>query len=47
MDRVGIVLDLVAELVCQGPSLSWAECVMSRDVPKSSDAQRCKRHKYG
>ena len=39
--RVGIVLDLVAEFVmgrvCQGPSLSWADFVMGRDVPESSD----------
>ena len=39
MDRVGMVLDLVAEFVmgrvCQGPSLSWAEFVMGRDVPES------------
>ena len=32
--------DLVAELVmgrvCYGPSLSWAEFVMGRDVPESS-----------
>ena len=31
--------DLVAELVmgrvCYGPSLSWAEFVMGRDVPES------------
>ena len=37
--RVGMVLDLVAEFVmgrvCQGPSLSWAEFVMGRDVPES------------
>ena len=34
-----MVLDLVAEFVmgrvCQGPSLSWAEFVMGRDVPES------------
>ena len=39
MGRVGMVLDLVAEFVmgrvCQGPSLSWAEFVMGRDVPES------------
>ena len=37
--RLGMVLDLVAEFVmgrvCQGPSLSWAEFVMGRDVPES------------
>ena len=35
-----MVLDLVAEFVmgrvCQGPSLSWAEFVMGRDVPESN-----------
>ena len=35
-----MVRDLVAELVmgrvCYGPSLSWAEFVMGRDVPESS-----------
>ena len=40
MGRVGMVLDLVAEFVmgrvCQGPSLSWAEFVMGRDVPESN-----------
>ena len=39
MDRVCMVPDLVAELVmgrvCYGPSLSWAEFVMGRDVPES------------
>ena len=34
-----MVLDLVAEFVmgrvCQGPSLSWAEFFMGRDVPES------------
>ena len=39
MGRVCMVLDLVAEFVmgrvCQGPSLSWAEFVMGRDVPES------------
>ena len=39
MGRVGMVLVLVAEFVmgrvCQGPSLSWAEFVMGRDVPES------------
>ena len=34
-----MVRDLVAELVmgrvCYGPSLSWAEFVMGRDVPES------------
>ena len=37
--RLGMVLDLVTEFVmgrvCQGPSLSWAEFVMGRDVPES------------
>ena len=41
MGRVGMVLDLVAEFVmgrvCHGPSLSWAELVMGRDVPESLD----------
>ena len=41
MGRVGMVLDLVAEFVmgrvCQGPSLSWAEFVMGRDVPESTE----------
>ena len=36
-----MVRDLVAELVmgrvCYGPSLSWAEFVMGRDVPESSE----------
>ena len=40
MGRVSMVLDLVAEFVmgrvCQGPSLSWAEFVMGRDVPEST-----------
>ena len=40
MGRVGMVLDLVTEFVlgrvCQGPSLSWAEFVMGRDVPEST-----------
>ena len=40
MGRVGMVLDLVAEFVMgrvyQGPSLSWAEFVMGRDVPEST-----------
>ena len=35
-----MVRDLVAELVmgrvCYGPSLSWAEFVMGRDVPESN-----------
>ena len=39
MDRVCMVRDLVAEFVmgrvCYGPSLSWAEFVMGRDVPES------------
>ena len=39
MGRVGVVPDLVAEFVmgrvCQGPTLSWAEFVMGRDVPES------------
>ena len=39
MGQVGMVLDLVAEFgmgrVCQGPSLSWAEFVMGRDVPEA------------
>ena len=34
-----MVIDLLAEFVmgrvCQGPSLSWAEFVMGRDVPES------------
>ena len=34
-----MVRDLVAELVmgrvCYGPSMSWAEFVMGRDVPES------------
>ena len=34
-----MVVDLLAEFVmgrvCQGPSLSWAEFVMGRDVPES------------
>ena len=42
MGRVGMVLDLVAEFVmgrvCQGPSLSWSEFVMGRDVPESTPA---------
>ena len=37
--RVCMVRDFVAELVmgrvCYGPSLSWAEFVMGRDVPES------------
>ena len=41
MGRVCMVRDLVAELVmgrvCYGPSLSWAEFVMGRDVPESYD----------
>ena len=45
MGRVGMVLDLVAEFVmgrvCQGPSLSWAEFVMGRDVPESAWACFC------
>ena len=40
MGRVGMVLDLVTEFVMgrvyQGPSLSWAEFVMGRDVPEST-----------
>ena len=40
MGRVCMVRDLVAELVmgrvCYGPSLSWAEFVMGRDVPEST-----------
>ena len=36
-----MVPDVVAELVmgrvCYGPSLSWAEFVMSRDVPESPE----------
>ena len=40
MGRDCMVRDLVAELVmgrvCYGPSLSWAEFVMGRDVPESS-----------
>ena len=43
MGRVGMGLDLVAEFVmgrvCQGPSLSWAEFVMGRDVPESIERQ--------
>ena len=39
MGRVCMVRDLVAELVmarvCYGPSLSWAEFAMGRDVPES------------
>ena len=39
MGRVCMGRDLVAELVmgrvCYGPSLSWAEFVMGRDVPES------------
>ena len=39
MGRVCIVQNLVAEFVmgrvCYGPSLSWAEFVMGRDVPES------------
>ena len=39
MGRVGMFLDLVAEFVmgrvCQGPSLSWAEFVMGRNVSES------------
>ena len=35
-----MIRDLMAELVmgrvCYGPSLSWAEFVMGRDVPESS-----------
>ena len=42
MGRVCMVLDLVAEFVmgrvCQGPSLSWAEFVMGRDVPESHES---------
>ena len=42
MGRVCMVPDLVAELVmgrvCYGPSLSWAEFVMGRDVPESSQS---------
>ena len=41
MGRVCVVRDLVAELVmgrvCYGPSLSWAEFVMGRYVPESTD----------
>ena len=41
MGRVCIVRELVAEFdvgrVCYGPSLSWAELVMCRDVPESSE----------
>ena len=37
--RLGMVLDLVTEFVmgrvCHGPSLSWAEFFMGRDVPES------------
>ena len=44
MGRVGMVRDLVAELVmgrvCYGPSLSWAEFVMGRDVPESVQGVR-------
>ena len=40
MGRVCMVRDLMAELVmgrvCYGPSLSWAEFVMGRDVPEST-----------
>ena len=40
MGRVCMARDLVAELVmgrvCYGPSLSWAEFVMGRDVPEST-----------
>ena len=39
MGRVCMVRDLVAEFamgrVCYGPSYSWAEFVMGRDVPES------------
>ena len=39
MGRVCMVRDLVAEFamgrVCHGPSLSWADFVMGRDVPES------------
>ena len=45
MGRVCMVRDLVAELVmgrvCYGPSLSWAEFVMGRDVPESSLLVMC------
>ena len=44
MCRVCMVRDLVAELVmgrvCYGPSLSWAEFDMGRDVPESCKATR-------
>ena len=37
-----MVLDLVAEFVmgrvCQGPSLSWADFVMGRDVLESCES---------
>ena len=46
-----MVLDLVAEFVmgrvCQGPSLSWAEFVMGRDVPESRKRpRRLKRNSH-
>ena len=46
MGRVCMVRDLVAELVMgrvfYGPSLSWAEFVMGRDVPESKkDTYTC------
>ena len=51
MGRVGMVLDLVAEFVmgrvCQGPSLSWAEFVMGRDVPESHLIATILRRSYG
>ena len=47
MGRVCMVRDLVAELVmsrvCYGPSLSWAEFVMGRDVPESVTCSRPQR----
>ena len=46
MGRVCMVQDLVAELVmgrvCFGPSLSWTEFVMGRDVPESCSATTLK-----
>ena len=45
MGRVCMVRDLVAELVMgrffYGPSWSWAEFAMGRDVPESWDKPRC------
>ena len=58
MGRAGMVLDLVAEFVmcrvCYGPSLSWAEFVIGRDVPESivlavqiiSESAKYSKHLY-